>query len=139
MSQNHCKKKSIEIFIPVSIGEIIDKMSILKIKSEKITDLKKQKQINEEFNRLKQTLAKHDLLGDSFDDFLKQLYYINLKIWDLEDKIRDKDRRAEFNHEFMQIAKEIHDNNDQRFLIKRKINEEYNSVISEFKSYDYLN
>ncbi len=122
--------------IDVSIGEVVDKISILSIKLKKIKDLEKLKNIRKEYNLLKDSLKEIGIKTGS-EEF-KQLEEINLKLWDIEDKIRLKEAKKEFDDEFIQLARSVYFNNDKRADIKRKINLKHGSDLTEEKEYaDY--
>lgn len=120
------------IVIPVSIGEVYDKLSILDIKKKKITDEKKLKLVNNEFDALKLIFK-----TDKFDNFLyEELVDINNQLWEIEDKIRIKEKHKEFDEEFIELARSVYYKNDKRAEIKFKINDKYDSEIVEVKSYE---
>ena len=118
------------ILIPVSNGELIDKISILEIKKEKIKDKKKLNKINYEYNELKK------LYDDKYNEYFIQLKNINLKLWNIEDKIRIKESQKKFDNEFIELARSVYMTNDIRFKIKNNINIMSNSDINEVKSYE---
>ncbi len=124
--------------IDVSIGEVVDKISILSIKLKKIKDREKLKNIRKEYGLLKDSLEEIGIKTGS-EEF-KQLEEINLKLWDIEDKIRLKEAKKEFDDEFIHLARSVYFNNDKRSDIKRKINLKYGSELIEEKEYaDYGN
>ena len=116
------------IFIPISCGELIDKLTILEIKLEKIDDTTKLK-INKEYLELKK------LYINTYEDEYNQLKKINLKLWEIEDNIRIKEKNKKFDKEFIDLARNVYLQNDQRFEIKNNINIKSNSEINEVKSY----
>ena len=118
-----------EILIPVSIGELFDKYSILQIKSEKITDTNKLILINKELNYLKTIINKFDL------SFLQNIKQINEKLWIIEDEIREKEAKNVFDDEFILLARLVYKTNDKRSQIKNEINSFFNSDIIDIKSY----
>jgi hypothetical protein len=119
--------------IEVSNGEIVDKITILMIKLEKINDPQKKRNIQKEYFYL---IKKLDELGMEKDSvLLRELLEINKKLWDIEDKIRDKERNKIFDEEFITLARNVYLINDERSKVKRKINEITNSDIIEEKSY----
>ncbi len=118
--------------IEVSIGEIVDKLSILKIKINNITDLLKLENVTKEYNYLNEIVFKE--LGVSEEDFFN-LVLINEKLWDIEDKIRDKERDKEFDDVFIELARSVYYTNDKRAEIKKEINLKYGSLFVEEKSY----
>ena len=122
--------------IYVSIGEVVDKISILSIKLKKIKDREKLKNIRKEFDLLNDSLEEIGIMTGS-EEF-KQLEEINQKLWDIEDKIRLKEANKEFDDEFIQLARSVYFSNDKRADIKRKINLKYGSELIEEKEYaDY--
>lgn len=119
---------------PISLGELYDKISILNIKKQKIDDENKRKLISDELRRLYQILDQYNLKNG--DHFLSQLEEINLALWEIEDKIRICESNRDFGASFVDLARMVYLTNDKRFLIKKRINEYYGSVIQEVKSHD---
>jgi hypothetical protein len=119
--------------IEISIGELVDKVSILSIKLEKIKNPDKLNNIRKEFNLLYKSVQKIGLTKDS-DDF-KKLVNVNLKLWDIEDKIRIKEASKEFDDEFIQLARSVYFENDKRAEIKKQINLTFGSELIEEKEY----
>ena len=121
-----------EILVPISIGELYDKFSILQIKLDRIEDAEKLKNIEKEIGLLR------DIANDNPIDktFWYNLLGANAHLWEQEDLIRLKESKREFDEEFTDIAKEIYHTNDRRFAIKKQINETYKSGIVEEKSYE---
>ena len=124
--------------ILVSAGELIDKISILEIKSSKIKDPDKLVNVNEELKTLRLT-AKEKLSGyENFEQRLKDLKSVNLLLWGIEDDIRVKEQKKEFDDVFIRLARDVYYTNDKRFDIKNLINQELGSYIKEEKDYkDY--
>jgi len=120
--------------ITVSVGEVIDKYTILDIKSEKIKDDNKLVNVVKEKNTLLLSLNENNYLN-LFDCEIKELKQINEKLWDIEDKIRIKEFNSEFDDEFIELARSVYITNDMRFSIKNKINKLSNSNMREEKSY----
>jgi len=119
---------------PISLGELIDKISILLIKERKITDVKKIDLIHEELTLLKKTLNK--VTKDSaIDDYLNQLTDINSALWKIEDELRDCEKNKEFDKKFIDLARSVYTTNDKRAEIKLEINNKFGSKIVEVKSY----
>ena len=119
---------------PISLGELIDKISILLIKERKITDVKKIDLIHEELTLLKKTLNK--VTKDSaIDDYLNQLTDINSALWKIEDELRDCEKNKEFDKKFIDLARSVYITNDKRAEIKLEINNKFGSKIVEVKSY----
>lgn len=125
------------ISIPVSIGELIDKLTILEIKSETITDELKLKNIRYEFESLNKIFKSLNLDND-IHDFYNELYDVNLTIWNLEDQIRERGKNLLYTDDYIilsKIAKNIYVSNDLRSTIKKNINIKYSSDIVEEKSH----
>jgi hypothetical protein len=118
--------------IEVSIGEIVDKLSILKIKSDNITDSDKLKNIKKEYDYLYNIVF--DDLKVSQEDF-NELLSINKKLWVIEDDLRDKESNQEFDSVFIELARSVYFVNDKRAEIKKEINIKYGSLFVEEKSY----
>ena len=118
--------------IEVSVGEIVDKLSILKIKTNNITDSQKLENVTKEYNYLYEIVF--NKLKISEDDFFN-LVLINEKLWDIEDKLRDKERDKSFDDDFIQLARSVYFTNDKRAEIKKEINIKYGSLFVEEKSY----
>jgi hypothetical protein len=117
--------------VPVSIGELFDKYSILLIKQEKIQDNAKLDMVVKEINYLKPFILEYNLENSLFDE-LKQ---VNLTLWDIEDELRKKEQKKEFNNEFIELARSVYFTNDKRSEIKNKINLILNSSLNDIKSY----
>lgn len=122
--------------IEVSIGEVIDKITILQIKQEKIKDKNKLKYISEELETLSSSLKLENISVPS--EMVDELKRINLELWEAEDIIRDCENRQDFGDDFVKCARLDAILNDKRFLAKNKINNYSNSVIKEQKSYEGL-
>jgi hypothetical protein len=118
--------------IEVSNGEIIDKLSIIQIKMERIKDEAKLINLKREFDVLHE--ASSDIL-DTKDLLYKELYNINCELWDIEDKIRELERRKDFGTDFIETARSVYFKNDKRAEIKRQINLKTASGLFEEKSY----
>ena len=124
-----------KILVEVSVGELLDKISILEIKKEKIKDQSKLKFINEEFKLLKDQYDKNVKPDDKINKLFSALKEINNKLWNIEDKIRIKEKLKTFDNEFIEIARSVYIENDKRSEIKREINIKCNSELVEEKSY----
>ena len=120
------------ILAPISIGELIDKITILEIKQIYMTGTK-LKNINKEMKLLKNILQDKNL--EINIDFIKNLKKINKKLWEIEDNIRIKESNQEFDEEFIKLARSVYIENDKRASIKKEINQRYNSDLVEEKSY----
>ncbi len=129
--------------VPISVGELVDKISILKIKQERIKEPTKLTNINLEHDLLRRILEEitNNLVTSQHPQLFGlsvKLKNINMIIWDIEDDIRDHERRKDFGPTFVELARGVYHNNDERATIKREINEFVGSTIVEEKSYtDY--
>ena len=128
-------KKKYEILIPASSGELIDKITILKIKKKKISNKTKLKNINNELNLLNDIYKKSFGKGKKIISYEEQLLNINKKLWVIEDKIRFEESKKNFGKEFVDLARQVYLNNDEISKIKKKINKLTGSHIVEEKSY----
>lgn len=124
--------------IDISIGELVDKVTILSIKLEKVSNLEKLKNIRKEYDILLKPMQECGINVDS-DEFV-QLKTVNLKLWDIEDQIRIKEADKAFDEEFIELARSVYFINDDRADIKKRINLTFNSDLVEEKEYvDYKN
>lgn len=128
-----------KIVTPVSVGELLDKLTILAIKTERFTDEAKKSHAVDEFNILKQTLLYSHIITQStasqIEELTKQLIEINQKLWSIEDKIRIKELHKQFDEEFIMLARLVYFTNDERAHIKRKLNIITGSPLIEEKQY----
>ena len=122
------------INIPISLGELIDKISILVIKEKKIKDEKKNNLIREELTLLKKTLNEA-ANNNSINNYLNQLIDVNSTLWKIEDEIRDCEKNKKFDQKFIELARSVYITNDKRSEIKLEINNKFGSKIVEVKSY----
>ena len=120
---------------PVSLGELVDKISILHIKNTNIKDDEKLLLVKEELSLLQQTLNDH-VNSDQIKPFLDSLIDINSKLWVIEDDIRDCERVKQFDQKFIDLARSVYFTNDKRSEIKLEINKKFGSKIVEVKSYE---
>ncbi len=120
---------------PVSLGELVDKISILHIKNTNIKDNEKLLLVKEELSLLQQTLNGH-VNSDQIKPFLDSLIDINSKLWVIEDDIRDCERDKNFDQKFIDLARSVYFTNDKRSEIKLEINKKFGSKIVEVKSYE---
>ncbi len=125
-----------KIFAEISVGELLDKISILEIKQANIKDQSKLEIINKEHASLKDALDKNVKITDEINSLYEKLKNINTKLWGIEDNKRDCERRKDFGEEFIQLARSVYIENDTRAKIKNEINKLSGSNISEVKSYD---
>ena len=117
--------------IEVSIGEVLDKISILAIKLDRIQDADKLKNIQKEFTALTSQISSSMYL----DKLYMKLCQVNQKLWNVEDKLRDYERLNNFNEDFINLARSVYKLNDERARIKKEINVKYGSELVEEKSY----
>jgi predicted nucleic acid-binding Zn-ribbon protein len=119
--------------IEVSNGEIMDKLSIIQLKLERISDESKLQNLRKEFEVLKEASA---AIMSTEDPLYSELFRINSELWDIEDRIRDLERKKDFGEEFIKTARSVYFRNDERSEIKRKINIKTSSGFIEEKSYE---
>ena len=124
-----------KILVEVSVGELLDKLSILEIKQEKIKDLEKLKYIKDEYNILKNQLDKNVKSDDKLEELFKTLKQINSKLWIIEDEKRMCEKKSEFDEKFIKLSRDVHFLNDDRAKIKLEINNHTGSKIKEIKEY----
>ena len=124
-----------KIIIEVSIGELLDKISILEIKKEKIKDPDKQKFINEEYSVLKNQLDKNIKTSEKLNELFQSLKKINEKLWVIEDEKRKCEKNKDFGEKFIKLSRDVHFFNDDRAKIKLEINNITGSKIREIKEY----
>jgi len=129
------ENKSKKILSEVSAGELLDKISILEIKLEKISDKSSLEQLKKEYKILKKNQNSTIKLEGKIKDLFKSLKNINLKLWNVEDKLRICEKNKEFGKEFIELAREVYFNNDKRSKIKSDINKALDSNIVEIKQY----
>ncbi len=124
--------------VEVSVGELLDKITILEIKSERIDDAAKLINVNKELAILRQTWAESPLSSTDIADPMDRLKAVNVEIWEIEDGIRLKEGAAEFDEKFIAFARSVYHRNDVRAAIKKEINLLLDSGLVEEKSYaDY--
>ena len=121
------------ILAPVSLGELIDKITILEIKQVFMTGIKLNN-VDKELKLLKNLIQDNNLEIDI--DLINNLKEVNKNLWKIEDKIRMKERNQEFDKDFIELARSVYKENDKRSSIKKEINLQYNSELVEEKSYD---
>jgi hypothetical protein len=127
-----------EILVPVSFGELLDKMAILEIKCERILDGSKLDNVRRELGALNETWAAHPAARTDVRELRARLKAINESLWDIEDDIRGKERAREFDAEFIRLARAVYVTNDERARVKKEINLKLGSAYVEEKSYaDY--
>ena len=124
-----------KIIVEVSIGELLDKISILEIKQEKIKDPEKLKFIKNEHSILKKQLDKNVKSDDKLNDLYQSLKEINSKLWVVEDDKRQCEKDKDFGEKFIKLSRDVHFLNDDRAKIKLEINNHTDSIIKEIKEY----
>ena len=120
---------------PISLGELVDKISILMIKKKNISDSIKLEHVNKELEFLQKTLKKY-ISEDEINEFLLKLVNINSKLWDIEDDIRECERKNLFDQTFIDLARSVYFTNDERAKVKNNINKAFGSELVEVKSYE---
>ena len=129
-------KKMDKILAEISAGELIDKITILEIKKEKISNKEKLVEVDKELISLNETLKKSINDESKIMSFKKDLKIINLKLWDIEDRKRLAEKKKQFDENFIQLARNVYKFNDERAQIKLTINNLLGSNIKEVKSYE---
>ncbi len=129
-------RKMDKILAEISVGELIDKITILEIKKEKISNKEKLVEVNKELNSLNETLKKYINNESKISSFKNDLKNINLKLWDIEDGKRFAEKNNKFDEKFIELARSVYKFNDQRAKIKLAINNALGSNIKEVKSYE---
>ena len=124
-----------KILVEVSVGELLDKISILEIKIEKIKDPEKLKFINDDYNVLKDQLNKNVKSNEKLEKLFQSLKEINAKLWVIEDAKRLCEKNSDFGDKFIKLSREIHFLNDDRSKVKLEINNHTGSKIKEIKEY----
>ena len=129
-------KKMDKILAEISAGELIDKITILEIKKEKISNKEKLVEVNKELNSLNETLKKSINDQSNIINFKNDLKNINLKLWDIEDGKRSAEKNNKFDEKFIELSRSVYKFNDERAKIKLAINNALGSNIKEVKSYE---
>lgn len=125
-----------QLVVPTSIGELADKITILRIKTEEIKDEGKLKNISAELAILKSAYSEYvECATDSVNTLIDKLFIINKKLWVIEDDLRDMERDKRFDGDFIELARAVYFTNDERARLKRQINIELGSLLVEEKSY----
>ena len=128
-----------EIRVPISPGELLDKITILQIKSERIADPAKVANVNTELEMLEKVWREAVSDDEVIRDLSAELRKINEELWDIEDDIRDEERNKRFGDRFIELARAVYVTNDKRAEAKKKVNLHLNSSIVEEKSYQDYN
>ena len=124
-----------KILVEVSVGELLDKISILEIKKEKIKDLEKLKFINDEYSVLKDQLNKNVKSDEKLSELFNSLKEINSKLWVIEDNKRLCEKNSDFGEKFIKLSRDVHILNDDRAKLKLEVNNYTGSKIKEIKEY----
>ncbi|MDC2978591.1 DUF6165 family protein [Pelagibacteraceae bacterium] len=120
---------------PISLGELVDKISILIIKQKNITDETKLDHVKKELDFLQKTLMNY-VQQEEINNFLENLININSKLWNIEDDIRECERKKLFDQSFIDLARSVYFTNDERAKVKNDINKTFGSELVEVKSYE---
>ena len=124
-----------KVLVEISAGELFDKITILKIKTEKIKDKSKLENVHKELDILEKESLKFDNMSDKLSDHIKNLKNINSELWDIENIKREMEASKDFGESFIKISRDVHFKNDIRAIIKKDINNLTNSNVSEEKEY----
>ncbi len=124
-----------KILVEISVGELLDKISILKIKKEKIKDTDKLKFVDDEYNILKDQLDKNIKVDNKLNELFDSLKNVNSKLWIIEDEKRLYEKNSDFGEKFVKVSRDIHFLNDERSKINLEINNYTGSKIKEIKEY----
>ena len=124
-----------KILVEVSVGELLDKISILEIKKEKIKDLEKLKFINDEYSVLKDQLNKNVKSDEKLSELFNSLKEINSELWVIEDNKRLCEKNSDFGEKFIKLSRDVHFLNDDRAKLKLEVNNHTGSKIKEIKEY----
>jgi len=127
--------KSKKILSEISPGELLDKISILEIKLEKIKDINSQKEIKKEYRLLKEVQNLQIKFTNEIDNLFQDIKRVNLNLWNIEDKLRICEKNKDFGENFIELARGVYFNNDKRSKIKLEINNILGSNIKEVKQY----
>jgi len=128
-------KKSKKILSEISAGELLDKISILEIKLEKIKDKNSKEEIKKEYKILKRIQNSSINLDVKIKELFNSIKEINIKLWNVEDKLRVCEKNKDFGKNFIELAREVYFNNDKRAKIKKEMNKILGSNIREIKQY----
>jgi len=123
------------VLVPIAVGELIDKITILEIKAERIGDPAKQQNVLSELRLLAGVRDAQFARNNEIDHLARELKQVNESLWEIEDEIRECERRRDFGARFIELARAVYQRNDLRSQVKRKINEVSGSRIVEEKSY----
>ena len=130
--------KTKKILTEISPGELLDKISILEIKLEKVEDKKSQEEIKREYKILKEIQTSSIKMTDKIKNLIQCVKNVNIELWDIEDKLRIYEKNKDFGENFIELARGVYFKNDERAKFKNEINEIFGSNIREVKQYvDY--
>ncbi len=121
--------------MPCGIGELIDKITILEIKADNLTNNEQLDHVRHELSVLRLLKVKNGLVGNALERLEAELKTTNLKLWDIEDRVRAHETRQDFGPAFVELARQVYQTNDKRAALKKAINILFNSSIIEEKSY----
>jgi hypothetical protein len=124
-----------EIKVPISPGELLDKITILRIKSARMTDPQKLANVRRELDALEETWGNSPYAAVDIESELSALLQVNERLWTIEDDIRDKERSGTFDADFIRLARAVYIENDERAAIKKRVNLKLGSTLVEEKSY----
>ena len=124
-----------DILVPVSPGELLDKITILRIKSARMNDAAKLANVHHELQLLERTWAAAVPVGADLAGEERELEEVNGRLWDVEDRLRDQEAEKRFDADFTELARAVYFNNDERAAIKKRINTKLGSALVEEKSY----
>ena len=124
-----------DILVPVSPGELLDKITILRIKVARMQDAVKLANVKLELSLLEQTWRESGVCGAGRSADEHALQHVNERLWDIEDRIRDKEAKQSFDRDFIELARAVYVSNDERAAIKKRINSQLGSRLVEEKSY----
>ena len=130
------RKKSKKILTEISAGELLDKISILEIKLDKIKDKENLQEIDKEYKSLNETKKSHLEITPDIQNLIDQLKNVNIKLWSIEDEKRICEKNKDFGKNFIDLARKVYLTNDKRSKVKSKINEALGSNIKEIKYYE---
>ena len=123
------------IAIPSAVGELIDKITILEIKAQRIFDAAKLRNVGVELQLLRESQRREGIAHPALDVLTRDLAAVNAQLWDIEDEIRLCEKKADFGERFIALARAVYQTNDRRAALKREINLLFDSAIIEEKSY----
>ena len=127
--------KTKKILTEISPGELLDKISILEIKLEKVEDKKSQEEIKREYKILKEIQTSSIKMTDKIKNLIQSVKNVNIELWDIEDKLRIYEKNRDFGKNFIELARGVYFKNDERAKLKNEINEILESNIREIKQY----